>query len=229
GRAEFRMPLPDPAAGWTLPTGPAASQRLSLRWNEPGWIFHSPQAAVVGVPEGLMEGESGAEMVLSPSDVVVLSVSPRQRDASTEPTRFFAEVEDLFVPGQGVTNGVHGVSIRPAQGVVSSLVFEMPAGFTVGDVKDGPIGSWRFNPESRELRVTMEPAQTGPFNFRIESQKGGGTLPAQLEVSPLVVKGAAGVTGLMGLAFGEDVQPGSVEAVGMGLVNPNDFNPALLA
>src|SRR5690606_15520163 len=63
GRAEFRMPLPDPAAGWTLPTGPAASQRLSLRWNEPGWIFHSPQAAVVGVPEGLMEGESGAEMV----------------------------------------------------------------------------------------------------------------------------------------------------------------------
>src|SRR5690606_36338695 len=170
----------------------------------------------------------GADMVLGPADAVELIARPRQRDAAAETTRFFAEVTDLFVPGPGVTNGVHAISVRPSQGVVSSLVLEMPEGFTVGDVRDGPVGSWRFNPESRELRVMVEPAQTGAFRIVVDSQRGGAALPVELKVSPVAVKEAAGVTGLLGLAFGNDAQPGAVAAEGMSAVNLDDFDASLL-
>ena len=148
--------------------------------------------------------------------------------SGTEETKFFAEVSNLFLPGPGVVNGRHRVSIRPAQGRVSSLVMKVPEGFTVSDVVDGPVGTWRFDPEKRELRVPVEPAQDAAFRLTIETQRGAGTLPMDLELAPVRVAGAAGEIGFFALAFGEEAQPETVKVEGLSRVNPEDFNDKLL-
>ncbi len=228
GKAVFEMPLTDPGKGWVLPGGPAALRQVTLRWDQAGWEFFSPGAAKVTVLDGLAANESGALLVLGPADPVTLQARPKQRDVGSEETKFFAEVSNLYLPGPGVVNGRHRVSIRPAQGRVSLLVMTVPAGFTVSDVADGPVGSWRFDPEKRELRVPIEPAQDQAFALTIETQRGAGTLPMDLDLAPIRVAGSAGEIGFLALAFGEEAQPETVNVEGLSRVNPEDFNAKLL-
>jgi hypothetical protein len=228
GKALFEMPLADPLKGWNLPGGPAAMRRVSLRWDQGGWEFICPGAARIQTLDGLNAEQSGALLVLGPVDPVNIQARPKQRDADTEQTKFFAEVSNLFLPGPGVVNGRHRVTIRPAQGRVTALTMQVPAGFTVSDVVDGPLGAWRFDPVKRELRLSVEPAQDQGFAFTIETQRGAGALPMDLELEPLRVEGCAGEVGLLGIAFGEEVQPDALEEVGLSRVNPEDFTDKLL-
>ena len=228
GKATFEMPLGDPSKGWTLPGGPAALRQVSVRWDQGGWEFFSPGAARTEALTNLTANESGALMILGPANPVTFQARPKQRDIGAEQTKFFAEVSNLFLPGPGVVNGRHQVAIRPAQGRVSSLLMTVPQGFTVGDVVDGPIGSWRFDPEKRELRVSVEPAQTAAFTFTIETQRGEGPLPMDLTLEPLRLNGAAGEVGLLALAFGEDAQPETVTTEGLSRVNLEDFSEKIL-
>ncbi|WP_193213353.1 hypothetical protein [Luteolibacter marinus] len=226
GHATFEMPLPAPQNGWELPSGPAAVQRVRVTWNQEGWEFVSPRAAKI--TPVLVQGGSGAELVLGPADRIQLQARPMRRDASDEETQFYVETSDLYLPGPGVVGGRHLVSVRPSRGVVRELVVAIPEGFTVGEVGDGPVGSWRFNPETRELKVAVEPAQEQPFAFSIGTQRGTATLPVDLKLSPLVVRGAAGSVGLLGLAFGDEAQAEAVTAAGMSVVNLDDFTAKLL-
>ena len=226
GKATFEMPLPDPQGGWQLPSGPAAVQRIAVRWNQEGWEFESPQAAKVTPVD--VPGGSGAELILGPSENTTLRARPRQRDAATEETQFFVELSDLYLPGPGVVSGRHLIAVRPSRGVVRELTAVIPEGFTVGEVAGGPAGSWRFNPQNRELRISIEPAQDQPFTVTIATQRGTGALPVDLELAPLQVKGAAGSVGLLGLGLGNDAQAESVAAKGMSDVNLDDFKATLL-
>ncbi len=226
GRATFEMPLPAPQNGWRLPVGPAAVQRVKVSWNQPGWEFVSPRAAKV-TPFAI-DGGSGAELVLGPADEITLQARPLRRDATNEETRFFVETNDLYLPGPGVVSGRHRVSVRPSRGVVKELTVLIPAGFTVGDVSDGPVGSWRFNPETRELKVGIEPAQEQAFAFSIGTQRGTATLPVDLTLEPVKVLGSAGAVGLLGLGFGDEAQAEGVNAKGMSAVNLDDFSVQLV-
>jgi len=228
GKAVFEMPLADPAKGWELPCGPAAMRRVSLRWDQGGWEFSCPGAAKVEALQGLKPDQSGASMVLGPVEAAVFSAHPKQRDVGAEETRFFAEISNLFVPGPGVVNGRHLVSIRPSQGKVASLTLKVPEGFTVSDVLDGPVGAWRFDPNKRELRLSVEPAQTVGFSFTVEIQRGAGALPVDLALEPVRIDGAAGEIGFFGLAFGEEVQSESLAVEGLSRINPEDFNGKLI-
>lgn len=228
GRARFEMPVADPANGWQDPAGPAALRTITVRWDQPGWDFTSKQAARVSPLEGLGAESSGATLILGPVSPVILHALPKQRDATTEETRFFSEVSNLFIPGPGVVNGRHRVSIRPAQGQVASLTLKVPQGFTVGDVGDGPIGSWRFDPESRDLRVELEAATQQAFAFTIATQRGADALPVDLSLEPMRVAAAAGEVGMLALAFGDDAQPESIAVTGLTRVNPGDFDAALV-
>jgi hypothetical protein len=228
GRAVFEMPLADPSQGWEIPGGPAAMRKVTLHWDQGGWEFTCPGAAKVQALPDLPPNQSGALLVLGPVDAVKIQPRPKQRDSETEETKFFAEAANLFLPGPGVVNGRHLVTIRPAQGRVTSLVMKVPAGFTVSDVLEGPVGAWRFDPGKRELRISVEPAQNAGFAFTIDTQRGAGALPMDLELEPVRVEGAAGEVGLLGIAFGEEVQPESVDVAGLSRVNPEDFNNNLL-
>jgi len=228
GHATFEMPLARPQDGWTVPSGTAALQRVSVQWTEPGWEFTSSAAASTEPLAGLAKEQSGATLVLAPAPSITIQARPRQRDVAAEAVRYFSEVSNLFVPGPGVVNGRHRVTIRPTQGRVSELVLRVPEAFTVGEVSDGPVGSWRFDPRTRELRVAIEPAQQAPFALTVETQRGSDALPVNLAFSPLRVENSAGEVGLLALAFGDEAQPEAVTPKGLSVVNLEDFDGRLL-
>jgi hypothetical protein len=228
GKAVYEMPLADPLKGWELPGGPAAMRQVTVRWDQAGWEFFSPNAARVKPVAGLAATESGAVMVLDTADAVTFQARAKQRDVGTEETRFFVEVSNLYLPGPGVVNGRHLVAVRPAQGQVAAVVMKVPTGFTVSDVKEGPVGAWRFDPGTRELRVTVEPAQAAAFNLTVETQRGSEALPVALELEPLRVLGSAGEIGFLALAFGDEAQAESIDVTGLSPVNAEDFRGALL-
>ena len=152
---------------------------------------------------------------------------------------FYAEFSQLYVPSAGVVEGVHQVSIRPAQGELSELIFNVPAGATITDVTDGLaadsnrqpangsrpslVSLWRFDPDTRKLRVTLNPAQSQPFTLVIRSQVATGPLPFAQRVGLLSVDGAAGQIGLLGVATGNEVQLDDVGAEQFSAINLEDF------
>ena len=93
----------------------------------------SPQAVSVACDHATTN--TVATLVLSPANASV-SWRPRRRDVKREKPVFYAEMAQLFVPSGGVVEGAHAVSIRPAQGELSELTFNAPAGATITDVID---------------------------------------------------------------------------------------------
>lgn len=228
GRAKFEMAVPDLSSGLPLPTGPAAMQRVTIDLDEAGWEFAAETAVQVVPTTGLPENHSGATLTLGAGEEVEIELRPKQRNISAEATLFFAEASTLYLPGPGVVNGHSRITVRPAQGRVSELDLEVPKGFTVGDVSDGPIGAWRFDPEKRRLHIAVEPAQTGAFKFNLEMQLGTGALPLDLTLEPLRILGSAGEVGMIAIGFGGDAQPESVRPGALSPVNVEDFDSGLV-
>jgi len=228
GKARFEMPLENPAGGWQMPGGMAAMRQVTVRWDQPGWDFSSPSAARVQPLPNLKPNQSGAVLTLNPDETVTLRAQARQRDAATEETRFFAEVANLYLPGPGVVNGRHLVSIKPAQGRVAALTMTVPEGFTVSDVTQGQVASWRFDPNKRELRVTVTPAQSEAFGVLVETQRGTEALPVALDVAPLRVSGSAGELGFLAIGCGDDAQVEAAETKGLTRVTTEDFGATLV-
>src|SRR5204863_7752737 len=77
-----------------------------------------------------------AILVLSPAPEAWIAWKPRSRDVRKEKTVFYAEVSQLYAPSAGIIEGAHYVSLRPAQGELTELVLDIPAGATVTDVLD---------------------------------------------------------------------------------------------
>jgi len=229
GHARFEMPVPDRAEGVHLPTGPAATQRVTLELDQGGWAFTSPAAVQIVPTPGLGENRSGATLILGPQGVSVIQLQPKHRDVAAEATQFFAETANLYVPGPGVVNGLTRITIRPVQGRVSEIDVDVPKGLTVGDVVRGPLGAWRFDPEKRRLHVSVEPAQTEAFKFDVETQLGTGALPFDLGLEPLRVAGASGEVGMIAIGFAGDAQPEGVRTTDLSTVNVQDFDPTLLS
>ena len=226
GRAVFEMPLANPSAGWQLPGGLAALRRIDVVWDQPGWEFHTDAAASI-TPRHTAT-TSGAVITLGPRDDVKITARPRLRDAASEETRFFAETQQVFLPGPGVVTGLHRIDIRPAQGRVDALRVRVPDGFTVSDVRGDAAGGWRFDADAGELRVAIEPARDSAFHIIVETQRGTEAPPTNLVVAPLRVEDAAGDVGLLAIAFGGDTQPENLTPTGLSRVNPEDQGADLL-
>jgi hypothetical protein len=222
--ATFEMPASDLSKGIQVPTGAAAIQRVTIQLDQAGWEFASPAGVSVAPLAGLAAGQSGAVLVLGPSQFPVINFNPKRRDVAGETTEFFAELANLYIPGPGVVNGSHYVTIRPAQGQVTELEFTVPEGFTVGEVHDGPVGEWRFDPTTRKLHMAIEPAQAQPFHLTVETQRGTDAMPVQISLEPLKISGASGEVGTLALAFGSDAQPEEVNATGLSPANLEDFD-----
>jgi hypothetical protein len=227
-RARFELAISDLTQPLTVPTGLAAVQKIAVDFDQPGWEFVSPSAVQIVAATGLPANHSGATLTLRPAEAAVIQARAQQRNVTVEATQYFAELASVFVPGPGVVNGYTRVTVRPAQGRVTDLELEIPKGYTVGDVSGGPIGSWRFDPEKRQLHVSIEPAQTNAFRFNLETQASTGALPAEVRVEPVKIPGAAGEVGLIALAFGGDAQPENVRAENLSPVNIEDLDATLV-
>ncbi|MGH8046917.1 MAG: hypothetical protein ACREKL_06695 [Chthoniobacterales bacterium] len=226
GHAKFEVAAGNVTDGVALLTGPAAVQRVTVTLDQGGWEFFTDAAVSARQTTGLAENQSGATLVLLPGESQRIGIRARSRDVASEKPQFFSEAANLFIPGPGVVNGQCRVTIRPVQGRVSEIELEVPKGFTVGDVGNGPVGEWRFDPGTRKLRVVIAPAQEGSFKFDVETQLGTSDLPVDLALEPIRVAGSMGEVGMIALAFGGEAQPENVR--GLSAVNLEDFDADLI-
>jgi len=177
-----------------------------------------------------------AELTLAPVNESWIAWKPRSRDVAREKAVFYAELTQLYAPTAGVIEGLHSVSVRPAQGELTELLFSVPKGTTITDVLDHAtaasdkdqaavtvVSQWRFDPDAGKLRVNLTPPQSRPFTLLIRSQIATGPLPVAQEVGLISIENAAGQIGLLGVATGNDVQLDAVTAETFAPINLEDF------
>ena len=249
-RYELRIAARGRESGLVLPIAPGLVNRLSLALVNLDVDVASPQA--VSAERSAAGSNTVANLVLAPASDTWVTWKPRTRDVKKEKPVFYAELSQLSVPAAGVIESAHLAAIRPAQGELGELVFDVPAGATITDVAEAvrstapaegaPAGSppvasvvslWRFDPDTRKLRVTLNPPQSRPFLILVRSQIATGPLPFEHDFGLLSVEGAAGQIGLLGIATGNEVQLDSVTAAAFAPINledyPADLVPALQA
>ena len=224
----------DTDSGFALPVTSGLVNRATLSLVNLDVDVFSPQA--VSVQRSATGSNTVATLTLAPGGAWI-GWKPRSRDVKNEKPVFYAEISQLYVPSAGVVEGVHQVSIRPAQGELGELIFNVPAGATITDVADtssvnpqsavanrqSMVSLWRFDPDTRKLRVTLNPAQSRPFALVIRSQVATGTLPFEQRVGLISVEGAAGQIGLLGIATGNEVQLDDVTGEKISAINLEDF------
>ncbi len=226
---ELRVTKKDGVSGFTLPTQFALINQLQLTLVNLDVDVLSPQA--VSVQRDAAGSNTVASLVLSPMSEAWVGWQPRSRDVKREKPVFYAEMYQLDVPAAGVIEGAHYAAIRPAQGELSELIFTVPAGATITDVTDPAAGKsspslvslWRFDPDTRKLRVNLNPPQSHPFALLIRSQVATGPLPVEQSVGLVSLDNAAGQIGLLGVATGNEVQLDSVTANNFSPINLEDF------
>lgn len=211
--------------GLNLPVPCGLMNQLTLTLTNMDVNVESPQA--ITIQRRTAGSNTVASLVLVPANGAWIGWSPRSRDVKNERPVFYAEFSQLYVPSAGVIEGSHLVSIRPAQGEIAELTFNVPAGAAITDVTDpngsGLVSLWRFDPDARKLRVTLNPPQSRPFAVAIRSQAATGTLPVEQKVGLMSVDGAAGQIGLLGVGTGDEVQLDSVTADAFSPINLEDF------
>ena len=221
---EFQLDAAQPIEGIPVLTGAAAVRQIDFRYDETGWDVECSGAVQIETKPSV--DSTQANVILGPGDAI-LSIKPSVRDVSSESTQFFVEGTHLYQPGPGVVDGRHRISVRTSQGQVSSLSVLVPEGLTVSDVS-GPVGSWQFDADERQLKIEVEPSQSKTFDVRIQTQRGLDPLPTEVTLSPLRVADANGEVGLVGIAFGAEAQPEKMVASGMSPVNLGDFDAKLI-
>jgi hypothetical protein len=243
----------DGESGFTLPTQHALVNRLALTLTDVDADVASPQAVSVeqdtaANPGGVLRSNTLFNLVLAPVNDAWIGWKPRSRDVKREKAVFFAELFQLYAPAAGVVEGVHQVLVRPAQGELSELVFDVPGGATITDVIDPAkagqpgdaknpkapgassslVSLWRFDPDTRKLRVSLNPPQSRPFTLFVRSQVATGPLPFEQSVGLLSVNNAAGQLGSLGVATGSEVQLDNATADAFPAINLEDFPDSVL-
>lgn len=241
---QYQLPVVkrDAESGFTLPTPRGLIHQLALTLTGLDVDVYSPQAA--SVRREWAGSNTVAALALAPEGEVWIGWRPRSRDVKRERPVFYAEIAQLYAPSAGVMDGAHLVSIRPAQGELGELVFAVPEGATITDVAEGSeagsnpdseirnpksvVSLWRFDPDTRKLRVTLHPPQSRPFTLVVRSQVATGPLPFEQSVGLLRLENAAHQIGLLGIATGNEVQLDAVSADTFSPINLEDF-PAAVA
>src|ERR1035441_6153942 len=219
-KVQYQLPVTkkDAESGVTLPVAYGLVNRLKLTVVNLDVDVLSPQA--VSIQRDTADSNTVATLVLSPVNDAWVAWKPRSRDVKREKPVFYAEISQLYAPAAGVIEGAHYFSIRPAQGELSELVIDVPARTTITDVIDPAkpgvaadarqsaslVSLWRFDPDTRKLRVTLNPPQSHTFGLLVRSQVATGPLPFEQSVGLLAVDNAAGQIGLLGIATGHEVQ-----------------------
>jgi hypothetical protein len=242
---QLQVTKKDGESGFVLPTLPGLVNRLRLALADLDVDVNSSSAVSIQ-RDTSGTNSTAATLVLAPVQKPWIGWKPRSRDVKNEKAVFFAELFQLFVPTAGVIEGVHQVQIRPAQGELSELVFDVPAGATVTDViqsaggsrrEEAPVSNsqsairnrpsivslWRFDPDARKLRVSLSPPQSRPFTLVVRSQAATGPLPFEQSAGLLSINGASGQLGSVGIATGNEVQLDSVTAGTLSAINLEDF------
>src|SRR5262249_2906080 len=133
---QYQVPVTkrDAESGFLLPVAYGLVNQLQLTVVNLDVDVLSPQA--VSIRRESLSSNTGANVVLAPVNESWMGWKPRSRDVTQEKAVFYAELTQLYVPMAGVIEGAHWVALRPAQGELKDLVFDVPAGTTITDVLD---------------------------------------------------------------------------------------------
>jgi len=216
---------------FVLPTPFGLVNRLDLEIEKVEADVYSPEAVSIQSSRAKRQDLeiSRAELVLAPVTSARIGWKPRGRDTRTEKAVYYGELYHLFIPTAGVVEGVHEVQVRPAQGQLAEVTFQIPPALTITDVQTDLVSSWRFDPDQRLLRVQLTSAQARPFALRLRSQLATSPLPYQQTNGVITLVQAAGQVGMVALATGSEVQLDSAMEEGLSAINLEDFPSALVA
>jgi hypothetical protein len=232
-KVQYQLPITrrDAENGIVLPVQFGLVNRLALNVANLDVEVFSPQA--VSITRKNAGANTVAELVLSPTPEIWVGWKPRSRDVTREKAVFYAEISQLYAPCAGVIEGAHRAAIRPAQGELAELTLDIPAGATVTDVADAAptedknaaalVSLWRFDPDARKLRITLNRPQSRPFTLLVRTQIPTGPLPFEHSVGLVNAENANGQLGLLGIATGNEVQLDAVSADGFSPINLEDF------
>jgi hypothetical protein len=241
---QLRTVVRDGVTGIVLPTRQGLVNRVNLLLPDLDVDVFSPDAVSID-RQPTPTNATHVRLILAPASDTWISWRPRSRDIQREKPVFYADTTHLFTPTAGLVEGLHVLQIRPAQGQLAELLLDIPAGATITDVADAtpapaanaeakqdrpaltPIVSlWRFDPDTRRLRVTLSPAQSRPFALVVRSQIATGALPVEQRVEVPTVVGAAGQVGAVGIATGNEVQLDNVTPDALSPLNLEDYPAA---
>ena len=149
--------------GFTLPVTSGLINRATLSLVNLNVDVYSPQA--VSVQRSTAGSNTVAALVLTPGSAWI-GWKPRSRDVKDEKPVFYAELSQLCVPSAGVVEGAQQVSIRPAQGELGELIFNVPAGATITDVTDGTQPQMAIK-SAIGVRSTAEDGQSAIARFSL--------------------------------------------------------------
>ena len=228
-------------SGFELPTQHGLVNRLTLTLPDLD-VDVASASAVSAERNKASTNATVTTLVLAPVANSWISWKPRSRDVKREKAVFFVETFQLFAPAAGVEEGLHQIQIRPAQGELGELVFDVPADATITDVTTpippgnetklgfipNVVSLWRFDPDTRKLRVTLNPRQSKPFTLIVRSQVATVPLPFEQKVGLLGVVGAAGQLSSMGVATGPEIQLDNVVVESFSPINLEDFPTSTL-
>jgi hypothetical protein len=220
---QVRVQSRDGQSGFFVPTQYGLINRLRLEVTELDVDVLSPDAVSVTPVDSEAGRGTRAELVMKPTSNAWVGWKPRSRDTRREKAVFFAECFQLFVPTAGIVEGAHVVQVRPAQGELGEITFTVPEGQTITDVVGEALSFWRFDPDERLLRVSLNPPQARPFSLTIGSQIATTPLPYEQTAGLIVVNQAANQVGMAGVATGPEVQLDDVAVEGLSTINLDDF------
>ncbi len=243
---ELKVVRRDQETALQLPVATSLVNRVQLTIVNQDVVVLSADAA--SIQRELTGSNTVSRLVLAPRGESWINWKPRTRDLKSEKSTFYADLAQLYAPAAGVIEGVHLVSIRPAQGELSEMLLDVPKGWTITEITDtsttnvqalanvavqmpgsAHVAFWRFDPDTRQLRVRLSSPQSRPFAFVVRSQLPTGALPITNSVALLSVIGAAGQIGVLGIATGAEVQLDAAVEQGCSPINLEDFPTMPLA
>lgn len=226
-RFEYQLTIPKDTMnnGFALPTPHGLVNRLTLEIDRPELeVFSSNAVTVESARAKRGEQEiTRAEVVLAPQPRAQVSWRPRARDPRLEKPVFYGELVHLYIPTPGVIEGLHVVQVKPAQGQLTEVAFNVPTNLTITDVQGDLVANWRFDPDQKLLRVQFSAPQSKAFALRLRSQLVAGTLPYEQTVGVITLSQAAAQLGMAGVATGPEVSLDRVQEQALSRINLEDF------
>ena len=200
--ATFLVALPpageDQQRRFELPLPVALTNRISLVVPDANVLIDAPQA--VRLTQGEHEDQTTVEATFTPGEPARFTWRPRERQASKEAVRSYAQDVALASLTSGLVQVFHAVRLQIAQGQMDTLRLSITEGQTVTSVSAPHCGAWRFDPATRQLEVRLTQPVTGVYAFTLVTQSASTSAPYDVHLEPLVVCDALQQHSALGLA-----------------------------